>query len=317
MKYEKEELKRLQEQLAEKKRLEVRIPRSYEERAELEKQVKELEKKKTQEQRDVDRLEGHSLDAFFFHVAGNKDEKLDKERKEAYEARAKYDMAKYELDHLMEDIQRMESSLQQLEGCESAYQRALDANAEEIRAADSPLSLALKEAEERLLTLEVQKKELTEALEAGKSSLEIVEEVIKSLEKAENWGAWDAFGGGFFADAVKYDHLDHAQEQLQKLQRELSRFKTELMDVSIDASWNVGLDGFTRFADFFFDNIFTDWTVLGRIQDSKRQIIQTREQIRQLLKRLTETCQDTERNINEEETRRANLILQFDNLFSE
>ena len=42
---------------------------------------------KRQEQADVDRLEGHSLATFFYQVIGKMDEKLDKERQEAYAAR--------------------------------------------------------------------------------------------------------------------------------------------------------------------------------------------------------------------------------------
>ena len=46
--------------------------------------LKKLEKSKLAEQADVDRLEGHSLAAFFYQVIGKMDEKLDKERQEAY-----------------------------------------------------------------------------------------------------------------------------------------------------------------------------------------------------------------------------------------
>ena len=42
-------------------------------------------------------------------------------------------------------------------------------------------------------------------------------------------------GGGLMADLAKYEELDDAQEQIEQLQVELRRFKTELSDVEITA----------------------------------------------------------------------------------
>ena len=66
----------------------------------------------------------------------------------------------------------------------------------------------------------------------------------------------------------------------------LRRFKTELADVEIDADVQVTVDGFLKFADFFFDNLFTDWAVLDRIGQSQQQVQDTRRQIERVLARL-------------------------------
>ena len=49
--------------------------------------------------------------------------------------------------------------------------------------------------------------------------------------------------------------LDDAQEQIEQLQVELRRFKTELSDVEIAADLQVTVDSFLKFADFFFDAV--------------------------------------------------------------
>ena len=49
----------------------------------------------------------------------------------------------------------------------------------------------------------------------------------------------------------------------------------------------VNVDGFLRFADYFFDGLFTDWTVLGKIHQSQEQVRSTRNQIEAVLSRLT------------------------------
>lgn len=106
------------------------------------------------------------------------------------------------------------------------------------------------------------------------------------LDSAHGWGTWDLVGGGLVSDLAKYGHLDDAQEQIERLQVALRRFKTELADVEIDADVQVTVDGFLKFADFFFDNLFTDWAVLDRIGQSQQQVQDTRRQIERVLARL-------------------------------
>ena len=46
------------------------------------------------------------------------------------------------------------------------------------------------------------------------------------------------------------------------------------------------MDGFLRFADYFFDGLFVDWMVLDRIQQSQAQVENTADQIKGVLRRL-------------------------------
>ena len=66
-----------------------------------------------------------------------------------------------------------------------------------------------------------------EAINAGKTALHTVNEVLETLDNAEGWSTWDVMGGGLMADLAKYEELDDAQEQIEQLQVELRRFKTE------------------------------------------------------------------------------------------
>lgn len=89
-----------------------------------------------------------------------------------------------------------------------------------------------------------------------------------------------------FADLAKHGHLDDAQSSVESLQSQLRRFKTELADVTIDADFQVSIDGFLRVADYFFDGIFADWAVLDRIHQSQDQVQDTRNQIHSVLSHL-------------------------------
>lgn len=286
MTYYDEELQQLQEQMARSKQLEAMIKELRNQRDSLAAQVRELESIKLEEQADVDRLEGRSLAAFFYNVIGKMDEQLDKERQEAYAARVKYDAAARELEGVEADLRRYESELSALRGCEHRYDEVLKEKADAIKAAGGSNGEEILKLEERNAFLESQKKELQEAISAGNAALSTTQQVLSSLDSAEGWGTWDLFGGGLVADLAKHSHLDEAQGAIEQLQSQLRRFKTELADVTIQADMQVNVDGFLRFADYFFDGLFADWAVLDKINQSQSQVQNTKSQIASVLSRL-------------------------------
>lgn len=281
-----EELRTLREQMERKRQLEAMLKDLREQRQELTGRVRELEKDKLEEQADVDRLEGHSLAAFFYGVIGKMDEKLTQERQEAYAARVKYDAAARELAAVEEDLERKEAEYRRLEGCEKRYTQVLGEKAEALKAAGGETAEAILALEERLADLRSQQKELAEAISAGQCALTTADEILHSLDSAHGWATWDLLGGGLVADLAKHSHLDSAQAAVERLQVELRRFKTELADVTIDADLQVSIDGFLRFADYFFDGLFVDWAVMDRISQSQAAVEGTRGQIVSVLDRL-------------------------------
>ena len=286
MTYYDEKLQQLQEQMARSKQLEAMIKEFRNQRDSLTAQVRELESIKLEEQADVDRLEGRSLAAFFYNVIGKMDEQLDKERQEAYAARVKYDAAARELEGVEADLRRYESELSALRGCEHRYDEVLKEKADAIKAAGGSNGEEILKLEERNAFLESQKKELQEAISAGNAALSTTQQVLSSLDSAEGWGTWDLFGGGLVADLAKHSHLDEAQGAIEQLQSQLRRFKTELADVTIQTDMQVNVDGFLRFADYFFDGLFADWAVLDKINQSQSQVQNTKSQIASVLSRL-------------------------------
>ena len=75
---------------------------------------------------------------------------------------------------------------------------------------------------------------------------------------------------------------------MESLQVQLRRFKTELTDVTVHADIQVNVDGFLRFADYFYDGLFADWAVLDKIGQSQTQIHKIRGQIGNVLSKLDE-----------------------------
>ena len=303
-------LKELWQQVAEKKSCEAKQKELTAQRDTLADCLKKLEKSKLAEQADVDRLEGHSLAAFFYQVIGKMDEKLDKERQEAYAARVKYDVALHDLSSVDADLEQIQNRLARLSDCERQYQAALSEKIKSIKVSAHPAAQQIAESESRIAALKVQKRELLEAINAGKTALHTVNEVLETLDNAEGWSTWDVMGGGLMADLAKYEELDDAQEQIEQLQVELRRFKTELSDVEIAADLQVTVDSFLKFADFFFDGLFADWAVLDHINQAQSRVENTKGKIKRVLALLKKMREDVDVQIADEKEKQEQLAVE-------
>ena len=287
MKFYDEQLQQLQDKISRKRQLEAKVSELRAQRSKLSGRARELESILLKEQADVEKLEGRSLAAFFYYVIGKSAEQINKEREEAYAAKVKYDAAARELAAVEEDLARSETELARLRNSEQQYASVLLEKAVAIKDAGGTTAEEILKLEERMAFLKTQNRELKEAVSAGNSALHTAKQVLSSLDSAEGWGTWDLIGGGLISDLAKHSHLDTAQGSIETLQSQLRRFKSELADVKISADTQVNVDGFLRFADYFFDGLFTDWTVLGKIHQSQEQVRSTRNQIEAVLSRLT------------------------------
>ncbi len=281
-----EELQRLQNQIARKRQLDAMIVELKSQCAALARQVEELEGIRKKEQLDVDRLEGRGFAAFFYQAAGRLDEKLDQERREAYAASVKYGAAVRELCGLREELSRREAEWQELAGCEERYQAVMAEKTAAVRRSGGAAAEELLRIEERLAYLRSQEGELLEAAAAGQAALSTAGQILSSLGSAAGFGTLDLLGGGMLADFAKHSHLDAAQDCIELLQAQLRSFQTELADVTIRMDAQVRVEGFLRFADYFFDGVFADWAVMDKISRSQRQIQAVRDQIEGVLTRL-------------------------------
>ena len=162
--------------------------------------------------------------------------------------------------------------------------------------------------DERQHRREAQRKEIREAISAGHSARGTADRILSELESADNWNTWDILGGGgVITHMAKHGHLDEAQNMVSQLQSQLRRFKTELADIQISAAMQVNVDGFLRFADYFFDGLFADWAVGNRISQSHSSVSSTRSQISRTLDKLKEMEKAADQEI-------ANLKAELDDL---
>ncbi len=308
MRYYDKQLQELQEQVALKRRLEYKLKDLEKQHLVMEEKVQEYEAVKYKEQEDVDKLERMNLTSILLQITGKKEEMLDMEKAQAYEALLKYNMAYEELEKIKDDYAHCERELGRIRNSEREYTRVLEEKTEAIKKRGIREATEILELEANIVYLESQKKELKEAISAGKSALGRTDYVLSSLNSAKNWSTFDMLGGGLLTDMVKHDHLRTAQNGINSLQSGLRRFKTELADIKIESNIQVEIEGFLHFADYFFDGLFVDWMVHDKINQSKTKVSETKNKIQTVVRKLDAMLAACDNDINTYTIKKAELV---------
>ena len=115
----------LQQKIASKPSLEAKLRELQDQKYEFDRKVTSLRVALREEQADVEKLEGRSLANYFFQVVGKLDDKLTKERQEAYAARVKLDAAERELAAIEADIENIYAQLADVRRAQEQYDAAL------------------------------------------------------------------------------------------------------------------------------------------------------------------------------------------------
>ena len=300
----------LQQKAAMKPALEAKLNELRKQRNKFDRDIISLRGAFRKEQEDVEKLEGRSLANYFFQVVGKLDEKLDQERKEAYAAKVKLDAAERELAGIEADISDIQSQLNEIRVAEDQYKEELEKKHAALKASGTPAADQIIGLEQKIAALEAQKREIKEAISAGYSAKGTADQILSELESADGWNTWDILGGGgIITHMAKHGHLDEAQELVSQLQSKLRRFKTELADIQITADMQVNVDGFLRFADYFFDGLFADWAVGDRISQSQSSVSGTKRQIERTLDKLRDMEKAADQGIASVKSQLDDLIV--------
>ena len=298
----------LHQKVAQKPLLESKLYELHTQRRQYDNQVISLRVAFRKEQEDVENLEGRSLANYFYQVIGKLDDKLDQERKEAYAARVKLDAAERELAGIESDIKEIQEQITDVLVAEARYKDALELKRRQLKDSGTQVADQILSMEERIAALQAQKQEIKEAISAGYSARSTADRILSELEDADGWNTWDILGGGgIITHMAKHSHLDEAQDLVSELQSKLRRFKTELADIQITANMQVNIDGFLRFADYFFDGLFADWAVGDKISQSLSSVSNTKSEINRMLDRLN----DMEKAVDQKIQQKKRALEQF------
>lgn len=260
------------------------------------------------EQGDVEELERMSLVSFLARIQGDLESRKAEERREAAMAKARYDAAKWDLEDLDRRLRDFAQEKESLKGLEKQYQALLDEKEAVLRSQGGAQSQRLGQLAQEQERTAGELREIQEAIQAGLAAQRALEEMSGDLSGAENWGVWDMVGGGIMATFAKHGRLDDAQDAAYEARRALSRFRTELADVSSEQVPDVELGDFAVFADYFFDGLFADLFVQSRIREAQEQVEAVTQRVERLIVRLRDERENLEEKQGQLDWERERLL---------
>lgn len=260
------------------------------------------------EQGDVEELERMSLVPFLARIQGDLESRKAEERREAAMAKARYDAAKWDLEDLDRRLRDFAQEKESLKGLEKQYQALLDEKEAVLRSQGGAQSQRLGQLAQEQERTAGELREIQEAIQAGLAAQRALEEMSGDLSGAENWGVWDMVGGGIMATFAKHGCLDDAQDAAYEARRALSRFRTELADVSSEQVPDVELGDFAVFADYFFDGLFADLFVQSRIREAQGQVEAVTQRVERLIVRLRDERESLEEKQGQLDWERERLL---------
>jgi len=239
----------------------------------------------------LDKLEGFSFMNMIRTWTGQQDELRAERIDKAAVLELKINEAKKMQEDLTIDLAQAESKLTQIN--EQHLQEALNKlNAKKkgyLQIHEPEQAKKLEQlAHEEIVTKQLIV-EMKEAEEAGETALTMLGQAAASLHSANGFSTWDAFlGGGLIATHLKHDALNQSENYLHDAQMALQRFHNELLDVHdlSTKSLHVETDGFVKFADYFFDDIFSAWSVHSKISTAREQVSRVQDDVHNTILRL-------------------------------
>ena len=234
----------LREKIRRKKKAQNLLNHFSEEAARLTSVMEDRKKEYEQEQQESDDLQSATLTLLFYSLLGVKEDKLSKEESEALAAKAAYETAKAELDHVLNRQVELRAEIRSLGNCERYYEEMLAEKKAWLLANKEAVNAEVEALEAEKAAIMADSKELKEAMESGQYALRVARSVMDALAKAEMLNFNDVVGDrrhrGAVASAFRESEVDYEKHStlvrldnsIQTLGKYLREFAAELKDVA-------------------------------------------------------------------------------------
>lgn len=236
--------------------------------------VVNLLQKYEKENLDVQQIQGETFSAFVYKLFGKFEGKLQKEQQQQIEAKSNYDKAVADLEEIKQEKQQLASRLSALYQQAKEYEAELESRRISIQQLSRSATQLYNQFEDEMDFFSAQITEIDEALRAASRVTDTAESAMDSLDSAEGWATYDIWAkSGILTHAIKYSHIDDAEDCFNRLSSLIQSLRSELVDVQgLSASDLTQISPTQRSIDFWFDNIFTDLSVRSQIQDNMEQL---------------------------------------------
>ena len=286
---------------------------------EYELQVKELDKRVQNSKRYLeyrrtrvkDLEEMGAFGDFFFSMSHtiSKQDKIDSKTKKMNDAEERYEK---DLSLKQEAENQIKSLKKEVDASGESYEHLF--KEKEMLMADSPRTNPivrdnLYNLKSRYQALQTQIKTSELTLSTAEKALASLKETSMYLSHADGWGTFDMFGGGMMASAIKNDDIRIAQKASKKATEHMKQLKEcEGLEHALAGM----AEGFTGFADVFFDNFFIDWHVQTQITNASRKCNVAKDKVSQIVKHCKSNLSATRKEFEACHIEWKNLVLEYD-----
>lgn len=279
---------------------------------EAENEVKSLLHKFESEALDVEQIQKEAFSNTLLKLIGKYEGKVNKETQEMLTAKIEYDKAIERVKTLNIERSELGSRISDLYNEKRTFEDELKKREELIKSnvGDQTYKTYIELQKEQEF-LASQLIETEEALKAANRVVNTADNAMKHLESSEKWATYDIWGGGgIISHLAKYGHIDDAKMEFNRLNYQVKDFEKELLDVNLNANYDsLGIDSTTRAIDFWFDNIFTDFSVRDKIRDDMENLRQLCDKIYRAINKLEAAKVEIKRKLGETEIRKNGLIM--------
>jgi hypothetical protein len=273
--------------------------------------VGELNARLHREERDVERLEGLTIDSLLARLKGSLADDLERQQAERDAARYQLAEVQAQLDLVLRERERDQDRLAQHADASRDLDDALAAKESFLRDSGDPKAAELLVMAEQRGRLVAETREIDEAIRAAHDAVQALWVATERLGSAGSWSTYDTWlGGGMIGSMVKHDRLDQAQRAASYAESRLAVLRSDLADVGVGAEVapDLSLDRTMRFVDIWFDNIITDLAVGQRISRAKETVSSAGVAVNSVAQRLHDRRADVVTRLNELDARREALL---------
>ena len=234
---------------------------------------------------DVKELESLSMKSLFHRVLGSKEEQIEKERQEYLQATLKYNEFRKSVELLEFERDLLKKKITDVTIYESKLEQLKLKREKELIMSDTTLGKKLMRVVHMMDQITSERKELTEARQAGSDALHHIKVLITHLKKAKDWGSWDMMGNNSrHAAYYKRGAIDNAREASHHAKHHLNRFQKELYDMGErQYNFDINIGSYNSFSDIFFDNLISDWIIQQKIKNAMHNVDGVYDKIQRLL----------------------------------
>lgn len=294
-------LAELREKIRRKKKAQNLLAHFSEDAARLNSVMEDRKKEYEQEQEESDALQSATLTLLFYSLLGVKEEKLSKEESEALAAKAAYETAKAELDHVLNRQVELRAEIRSLGNCERHYEEMLAEKKAWLLANKEAVNAEVEALEAEKAAIIRDSQELKEAMESGQYALRVARSVMDALAKAEMLNFNDVVGDrrhrGAVASAFRESEVDYEKHStlvrldnsIQTLGKYLREFAAELKDVADLPMEHLPETRFSDgllFLDRWVEGLFAEIVVSVKLDNVQKSMIPLMGKLTPIVKNL-------------------------------